>query len=353
MIPNVTELLTKPARKQLSQADLELLHVQSQQSGLTYNIWFQKWSHGSSVGSSNMPMIRSENHLNILKDTGYTAANPPSTDLATKSSSSSPSSYCCIYYAKGICVKGSSCEYLHRPPLDSDILNWDQTRDCFGRDKHSTYRDDMTGVGSFNDTFQSTLYLGGQGLIIRNEASFQGELSRMFGEVGDVEMVRVIKAKNCAFVKFKSGRSAEFAKECFQGWGCYESDYWGIRWANEDPDPKVKAHRKRQFEQQTRDVVENLLKKFDSGQTKTDNEVVGIAEEVEDYKVAEAPNSKEVKAIEPAATEDSHKKSIIDQSSLKYLSVLRNKVNLSQSKTPVVAKKQALVNSYDSDSEDE
>lgn len=34
----------------------------------------------------------------------------------------------------------------------------DYSRDCFGREKHADYRDDMGGVGSFNRT-NRTLYI--------------------------------------------------------------------------------------------------------------------------------------------------------------------------------------------------
>jgi RNA recognition motif-containing protein len=35
----------------------------------------------------------------------------------------------------------------------------DYSRDCFGREKHADYRDDMGGVGSFNRS-NRTLYIG-------------------------------------------------------------------------------------------------------------------------------------------------------------------------------------------------
>lgn len=68
------------------------------------------------------------------------------------------------------------CQYLHRLPLPSrkspltlvvckylstgfpDQLP-DNSRDCFGREKHADYRDDMGGVGSFNRQ-NRTLYIG-------------------------------------------------------------------------------------------------------------------------------------------------------------------------------------------------
>ena len=67
------------------------------------------------------------------------------------------------------------CNFLHRLPLPSRMSSFhfipslilmrgpdqllDHSRDCFGREKHAEYRDDMGGVGSFNRS-NRTLYIG-------------------------------------------------------------------------------------------------------------------------------------------------------------------------------------------------
>ena len=53
----------------------------------------------------------------------------------------------CLFFARGLCPKGHRCEYLHKLQTSHDLFN--PNIDCFGRDKHSDYRDDMGGVGSF------------------------------------------------------------------------------------------------------------------------------------------------------------------------------------------------------------
>jgi hypothetical protein len=52
----------------------------------------------------------------------------------------------------------SECSFLHRlPPPQSSLP--DASLDVFGREKHSDYRDDMGGVGSFSRQ-NRTLYIG-------------------------------------------------------------------------------------------------------------------------------------------------------------------------------------------------
>lgn len=52
----------------------------------------------------------------------------------------------------------ADCSFLHRlPPPQSQLP--DASLDVFGREKHSDYRDDMGGVGSFARQ-NRTLYIG-------------------------------------------------------------------------------------------------------------------------------------------------------------------------------------------------
>lgn len=58
-----------------------------------------------------------------------------------------------------MCTKGSECTCYHRIPLPSDDCHIDTGVDCFGRQRHSSYRGDMSGVGSFLNPSR-TLFVG-------------------------------------------------------------------------------------------------------------------------------------------------------------------------------------------------
>ena len=58
--------------------------------------------------------------------------------------------------------KGCKCSFFHRVPTLADCgrLEMDMMHDVFGRERHATQRDDMGGVGCFNDSSR-TLFVGG------------------------------------------------------------------------------------------------------------------------------------------------------------------------------------------------
>lgn len=66
----------------------------------------------------------------------------------------------CIHFARGMCARGSDCQYFHRIPTVADDAMASELHDCFGRERHSKHRDDMDGVGSFTNPSR-TLYVGG------------------------------------------------------------------------------------------------------------------------------------------------------------------------------------------------
>jgi hypothetical protein len=92
--------------------------------------------------------------------------------------------------ARGLCPKGSECEYLHRLPNSRIGKEGDgglgdmfpSNVDCFGRDKFSDYRDDMGGVGSFMRV-NRTLYVG----RIHVTDDIEEVVARHFQECGQVE----------------------------------------------------------------------------------------------------------------------------------------------------------------------
>lgn len=112
--------------------------------GTIFNIWYNKWSGGDRE-DKYLSKTAAKSRCNVSKDTGYTRAD------------STPGSYFCLFFARGLCPRGQDCEYLHRLPSTYDLYSGNV--DCFGRDKHSDYRDDMGGTGSFMRQ-NRTLYVG-------------------------------------------------------------------------------------------------------------------------------------------------------------------------------------------------
>ena len=122
----------RPARPQVDPSTLK--HEPPPQTGTIFNIWFNKWSGGDRE-DKYLSKTAAPGRCNIAKDSGYTRGDKVA------------GSYFCLFFSKGLCPRGQECEYLHRLPGLFDTFN--PNVDCFGRDKHSDYRDDMGGVGSF------------------------------------------------------------------------------------------------------------------------------------------------------------------------------------------------------------
>ncbi len=60
-------------------------------------------------------------------------------------------SYICIHFIRGCCSEGVNCKYYHRIPTLEECKQIDSTKDIFGRNRHTNYREDMTGIGIFSD----------------------------------------------------------------------------------------------------------------------------------------------------------------------------------------------------------
>jgi len=98
----------------------------------------------------------------------------------------------------------------------------------------------MKGVGSFAKETKA-LYVseyrlpnGEQGVIQMYEV-----LLRHFSMWGEVEDVNILPHKGYAFVKFVHRCMAEFAKEAMTNQTLDENEMLTIKWANDDPNPRV------------------------------------------------------------------------------------------------------------------
>ncbi|GME91119.1 unnamed protein product [[Candida] boidinii] len=251
----------KPARLQV---DPDTIDADSKppQTGEVFNIWYNKWTGGERNGKSML--THALHRCDVKRDSGYTKA-----DKNCPPNSLNNTNFICLYFARGTCCNGKSCEYLHRLPSNIDIFS--STVDCFGREKFSGYRDDMAGIGSFSKV-NRTLYVG---RIDSMENNVEARVNKAFGEFGDIERVRIIKDKRVAFVTYRLESQAQFAKESMYGQSLDKNDQeeaLNIRWANEDPDPKARRREQEILEKNALETAALLLETLKRKNEQQNNE---------------------------------------------------------------------------------
>lgn len=149
------------------------------------------------------------------------------------------SKFFCIHFARGMCARGPECQYFHRVPTLQDDAVAGQLHDCFGRERHANHRDDMDGVGSFNNPSR-TLYVGGiLKSTYRNQEEVEAALWKHFGEWGEVEHINFVPRLSIAFVRFRLRTNCEFAKEAMQNQALDGEECLNLKWAYDDPNPKA------------------------------------------------------------------------------------------------------------------
>lgn len=300
-----TSYQPRPARKQVTQAkfnDLREAFSAKPESAGTFNIWYENYA-GVDREQNEAQKAKRETRCDIARDSGYTKADITLKTQAARmqqGSSISPDEavYCCIHFARGCCPHGVECNFLHRLPRSNDFPS--QGRDCFGREKLGNYKDDMSGTGSLSK-LNRTLYVGriheehgvssptstntawrdgGKTLkggrsvndakkqagprprqdpktyrpqhnSVRPETDNATErvVRRHFSEWGEIDRLRVLTGRSCAFVTYKYEANAQFAKEAMLNQSLDHNEIINVRWASDDPNP---AAQKRNQEQMRR-----------------------------------------------------------------------------------------------------
>ncbi|KDE07358.1 hypothetical protein MVLG_02400 [Microbotryum lychnidis-dioicae p1A1 Lamole] len=227
-----------PARKQVQVG--QVVKKAPEQTGSTFNVWYHKWAGGDKYDEYNVKE-KSQTRVDLKKDSGYTKADGDGTK------------YLCIFFARGCCPLGHECSYLHRLPPSQHELP-DASLDVFGREKHSDYRDDMGGVGSFT-RMNRTLYIG-RLVETRNTAEM---IERHFEEFGEIERIKILSSRGVAFVTYVSELNAQFAKEAMMHQSLDSDEILNVRWATEDPNPAAKRRNRRELEQAGEDGIAATL----------------------------------------------------------------------------------------------
>ncbi|KAI9791958.1 MAG: Pre-mRNA-splicing factor [Peltula sp. TS41687] len=228
----------RPARPQVDASSVKTGEIPAQ-TGTVFNIWYNKWSGGDRE-DKYLSKHHAEGRCDVARDSGYTRADQVA------------GSYFCLFFARGLCPKGHECEYLHRLPTIHDLFN--PNIDCFGRDKHSDYRDDMGGVGSFMRQ-NRTLYVG----RVHVSDDIEEVVARHFAEWGQVERIRVLNSRGVAFVTYSNEANSQFAKEAMAHQSLDHNEILNVRWATVDPNPMAQAREARKIEEQAAEAVRRAL----------------------------------------------------------------------------------------------
>jgi hypothetical protein len=218
------KFMNRPARKQIEQMPTKNSRLEG---AYEYNIWYDKYigDHWENDRGKEPATTRCDLEL----DAGKTRA-----DLVSKANR-----YFCMHFARGMCARGSECSYYHRLPTMADETRIGMMRDCFGRERHATDRDDMNGVGNFTRNSR-TLYVGGLKNVNENPKKLEETLWKQFGEWGEVENINVIHRLSICFVRYRHRVCAEFAKEAMGNQALEDDEVLSIRWAFDDPNPVAK-----------------------------------------------------------------------------------------------------------------
>ncbi|CCG84745.1 protein of unknown function [Taphrina deformans PYCC 5710] len=235
----ITKRKRRPARRQTDTR--KSTDGQPPQTGQIFNIWYGKWSGGDR-----------EDQL-AVKDHAETKCDPERDSGWTKGDKKT-GSFFCLFFARGCCPDGPDCQYLHRLPQATDMYS--PNVDCFGRDKHADYRDDMGGVGSFLRQ-NHTLYVG----QITTTEDIEEAVATAFCQWGEVERIRVLNSRGVAFVTYVHQNSAEFAKEAMAQQSLNNNEVLNVRWATQDPNPQAAARDARRAEEQAAIAIRRALPK--------------------------------------------------------------------------------------------
>ncbi|KAG0219617.1 Pre-mRNA-splicing factor [Mortierella sp. GBA43] len=131
----------------------------------------------------------------------------PAKDSGRTKGTMNPNAYFCVFFAKGCCPNGK------------------------------------------------TIFVG----RIQPSPDMRAIVEKHFKAWGDIEYIKVLMEKGVAFVTYQSRLNTEFAKEAMMYQSLDHDEILNVRWAEEDPNPKVQAMNKRKAVEMVRQAIETNL----------------------------------------------------------------------------------------------
>ncbi|KAJ5037901.1 hypothetical protein J3E74DRAFT_397541, partial [Bipolaris maydis] len=212
----------RPARPQIDPAEIKT--QETPQTGTIYNVWYKQM-----VGRRPRRQIPlqtpAQGRCNIARDSGYTKADK------------TPGAYFCLFFARGTCPKGVDCEYLHRLPTVTDIFP--SNVDCFGRDKHADYRDDMVRCRNLPAPNSHPVHWAHP-----PNDDIEEVVARHMQEWGEIE---------------RTTPNSQFAKEAMDHQSFDHNEILNVRWATVDPNPQAAKREARRIEEQAAEAIRKAL----------------------------------------------------------------------------------------------
>lgn len=212
---------SQPARIQLNSTDNH--SYQHSNNTTEYNIWYNKYQKSH---NKDYQRPRATTRCNPLIDCGYTNATVSN-------------DYYCIKFAQGRCTYGYKCNYIHDIPDGNTATRIDLLHDVFGRERHTTDKTDMSGVGNINRD-NRTLFISGvytPDLAENNGIAAYNSCMSHFSLFGPIEHISVKTKHSCVFIRYKYRVNAEFAKIAMSDQSLDHNEQLNIRWAHDDPNP--------------------------------------------------------------------------------------------------------------------
>lgn len=237
------------------QVDQPVTGLEDSNDMATYNIWSHRRQKGFGPPKEGRgTKQKSEYRCHADLDSGWTRGERAGC------------TYCCLYFARGICHHGSDCNYLHRVPTEADEAHHAKQPqyDIFGRDRIAE-TGSTKGVGSYNRQC-TTLYIYLGGAATQPVQELHDAITKDFREWGPVQDVSVKPSKSIAFVRYAWRASAEFAKAAMHQQtlrGILADHVLDVRWANDDPNPKSQLRVKRDQEEALETAYLDAVSKLD------------------------------------------------------------------------------------------
>lgn len=239
---HVAELMKRPARKQVQGVKKDTAYLEG---NYDYNIWYDKYitdKHNEQERVATLYKCDPE------LDTGYTRA-----DLMEKHTS-----YFCVYFARGHCVEGAKCRYYHRVPQPEDLVYEENAKDVFGRTRHDTFKEDLSGIGCFKGSCRAISVC--EMKVPENTATPARDTVKMLydemAKWGEIENIKFVPQRAMANVRYTHRFYAEFAKEAMQDQSLGGSDVLDVKWCLEEDEDTAKEK-----EDEQRRIMINALRK--------------------------------------------------------------------------------------------